>query len=335
MHNHKKRILLTVPGHLKTVPMNRFVYETLKSMGHEVELFDTSAQTAIQKFHKSISKNGFYNKRNSQLLLKIKTFRPDLLFSIFGFDIHTEILDAIKGTETVSACWWLNDPFQYTKSIRKAPYYDYYFTNANATVAQYKKDGITNIHYLPVGIYPTVHRKIPKIDKSYDILFAGDYSPLREKIISDLLPEFKVAVFGPWKKLPASSPVQKAIIDRNFFTPEKMNLLFNKAKIVLNIHTWMQKSTHGINPRLFEACGSGSFQITDDKDDISMLFNPGKELETYRDIETLKKKLDYYLTHENKREDIAQAGYRRVCEEHTYTQRMQRMLQIVFEKEMR
>ena len=133
----KRKILLTVPGHLKTVPMNRFVYETLIAMGHRVELFDLSASSLPEKIHKGIARDHFYATLNRQLLSRIDRFCPDLLFSVFGFDLSPETLQKIRKTGTVTACWWLNDPFQYHKSIRQAPYYDYYFTNAHATVEEY------------------------------------------------------------------------------------------------------------------------------------------------------------------------------------------------------
>ncbi len=331
MTDHPRKILLTVPGHLKTVPMNRFVYETLVAMGHRVELFDLSAGSLPQKIHKGIARKHFYTTLNRRLLSRVETFRPDLLFSVFGFDLFPETLQKISKGGTLTACWWLNDPFQYRKSIRQAPYYDHYFTNAHATVEEYRRDGIEKVHYLPVGIFSSVHRKLPGISKKYDILFAGDYSELREQIITELLEEFDVAVVGPWKKLSPSSPVNGAIVRRSFFTPEEMNRFFNEARIVLNIHTWMNKSTHGINPRLFEACGSGSFQLTDNKEDIPLLFEIGKELDTYETIGELKEKLRYYLSHEKEREHVAAAGYERVLREHTYRHRMEQMLSTVFE----
>jgi len=324
----QKRIFLSVSGHLKTVPMNRFVYETLKELGDEVKLFNLSATNLYQKISKKISKHTFYHKMNLQLLSEIEEFSPDIFLTIFGFDIEDQTLEIIQSMKIRTACWWLNDPFQFQRSVRQAAKYDFYFTNAMGSVYDYHSQGINSVYYLPVGIFPAIHKK-EQVSKKYDIVFAGDYSKVREKILMNLIDEFDVAIFGPWKKLSTSSPLSKYIVSRKFFTPQEMVHIFNQSKIVLNIHTWFETSNFGINPRLFEACGSGAFQISDFKEDIPSLYSVNEEIVLYQNIQELKSKLSYYLSNDKERIAIAEKGLTKTLKEHTYKHRMIEMLHII------
>ena len=135
-----QRIFLSVSGHLKTVPMNSFVYDTLKELGYEVKLFNLSADTFYQKIIKKLSKNNFYNKMNIKLISEIEIFKPDIFLTIFGSDIEDETLKIIQSMNIHTACWWLNDPFQFSRSLRQAGKYNFYFTNALGSVEEYKKE---------------------------------------------------------------------------------------------------------------------------------------------------------------------------------------------------
>ncbi len=325
----KQKILLSIPGHLKTVPMNRFTYEALLQMGHDVEVFDFGASNVLSQIHKSISKKSFFETMNRSLLKKIESFKPDILLSIFGFDHDENTLKNIAKQGVKTACWWLNDPFQIERSMRQVGNYTHYFTNAKGSVDEYKKRGYENVFYMPVGCFPDVHKRIDGVEKIYDITFAGDHGHVREEVIGALIEEFTVSIFGPWKKLPKNSPINKHIVSRKFFTPEEMVRIFNQSKIVLNIHSWFGKSNFGINPRVIEANGCGAFQICDFKEDIADLYEDKKEIVLYKNIEELKEQLTYYLSHESQRESIANAAYEKSIKSHLYTQRLESMLQTI------
>ncbi|MDQ3755068.1 MAG: glycosyltransferase, partial [Acidobacteriota bacterium] len=72
------------------------------------------------------------------------------------------------------------------------------------------------------------------------------------------------------------------------------------------------------NMRLFEATGVGSCLLTDWRANISTLFEPDREVVTYRNAEECIEKATYLLDHESERQQIARAGQRRTLREHTY-----------------
>jgi hypothetical protein len=104
-------------------------------------------------------------------------------------------------------------------------------------------------------------------------------------------------------------------------------LLFN-SKIAINHHIGMAKS-YANNMRLFEATGVGTLLVTDWKKNLHEMFEPGKEVVSYRTPEECVEKIQYYLEHEDERAEIARAGQQRTLRDHTYYQRMQELVDIV------
>jgi spore maturation protein CgeB len=93
------------------------------------------------------------------------------------------------------------------------------------------------------------------------------------------------------------------------------------SRMTLNRHIGVAENNAN-NMRLYEATGVGTLLITDQKDNLGELFEPGKELVTYRSKEEAAELIRYYLEHPGEAEDIARAGKKRTLSEHTYEQRM-------------
>jgi spore maturation protein CgeB len=324
------KILLSIPGHLNTVPMSRYVYETLKSMGHNVRLFDFGAHGLCQSLLKKISREGFLSHIDKVLIEAAKGFRPDIFLTIFGFDHRKIVIERMKSMGIITICWWLNDPFQFKRSVDRASVYDYYFINSKGNINAYRDAGVKNIFFLPVGCYPSVHKKLDNAEIKYDICFAGDWHPVREDILNSLARDFNIAIFGPWKKrkMNKNSVLVKNVVRQTIFSPEEMVRIFNQFRIVLNIHSWFGKWDYGINPRVFEANGCGSFQICDYKDEIPELYEPEKEIVLYKSMEELKEKLSFFLAHEKERNEIAENGFLKTINHHTYEHRLKEMFHI-------
>jgi spore maturation protein CgeB len=105
--------------------------------------------------------------------------------------------------------------------------------------------------------------------------------------------------------------------------------LFN-SKITINSHIDMAES-YANNLRLFEATGVGTLLVTDLKKNLHEMFEPGKEIVSYCTSEECVEKIQYYLEHEGEREEIARAGQQRTLRDHTYSRRMEELVDIVQE----
>jgi len=323
------KILLAHPGKLKTVPMGQFAGDALRALGHEVVDVDLSSQWH-DKLRERLTNRTPHQYANQRLLRVADAVRPDLMLAIFGFDLTPESLEYLKAHGITRACWWLNDPFQFDRSLAKAHHYDFLFSNALGSVEDYHRAGIRHAHWLPTACNPGIHRRMDAVPKyRCEVCFAGDWSPLRQAWCEKLASHFDLRIFGPWKKkLPKNSPLWNHL-QEGFFTPNEMASMFASADVVFNLHSWYGRWDHGTNPRLFEAAGCGAYQVVDWKREIPELFDCGTEISCYRntdDLITLVKKI---LADPVLRRQSALAAQRRAYGEHTYQHRMQSLLSVV------
>ena len=100
-----------------------------------------------------------------------------------------------------------------------------------------------------------------------------------------------------------------------------MYRVLRDARISLNRHIGIA-GEYANNMRLYEATGVGSMLLTDEKANLHELFEPGREVATYRTADELAELIDHYLGHEEERQAIALAGQRRTLRDHGYDGRM-------------
>lgn len=107
-----------------------------------------------------------------------------------------------------------------------------------------------------------------------------------------------------------------------------MPLIFHKSKINLNITAKSIRS--GLSLRIFDVLGCGGFLITNFQSELPDYFEIGKDLVTYESPQDLLDKCSYYLKHEDERIEIANNGYEKVKQFHTWDIRLVQLLQLAF-----
>lgn len=110
-------------------------------------------------------------------------------------------------------------------------------------------------------------------------------------------------------------------------TLTEMPKIFHASKINLNIT--MRPIETGLSLRVWDVLGCGGFLLTNYQAEIPEFFEIGRDLETYGSMEELEQKVQYYLTHEKERMEIAVNGYEKVAGLHTYEIRIAEMIRIL------
>ena len=115
---------------------------------------------------------------------------------------------------------------------------------------------------------------------------------------------------------------------------------YNGAKIVINMHRAHDDATFNSNsgqltavspnPRTFEISACGTLQLTDIRDDLGSFYTPGVDIVTYSSPVEMVEKIEYYLNHEEERQEIALRGMYRTMKEHTYAHRLTMLLSQLF-----
>jgi spore maturation protein CgeB len=97
-----------------------------------------------------------------------------------------------------------------------------------------------------------------------------------------------------------------------------------------NLRSLVAKGREQIKGRNFEIPGTGGFLLTTQTEGLTEYYTPGREIEIFTGRDELVDKIRYYLTHDQEREAIREAGYARTLREHTYARRFNDIFATIF-----
>ncbi len=107
----------------------------------------------------------------------------------------------------------------------------------------------------------------------------------------------------------------------------ELTTIYNASKINLDIGRIYQRDI--VTMRVFDILACKGFALVDAGGDLEDLFTPGADLASYRSISQIPSLVEYYLSHDAERLEMAECGYRKVLREHTIRKRVEGMLQSV------
>ena len=282
------------------------------------------------------------SKENRRYIALAEKHRPSFIFIIKGESIFPQTLGHIKEHLTIPCIsYQWDDPF-YTNNngsgiddYRRNNFrlgmknYDHIFAFDNYYVDEIKKKGVSHVSYLPLATDEDLYKNTPLTEDEkrvygYDICFVGMPFSNRIETFNELR-EFNVGVFGDlWD-------MHRARLKGDYFkgpaTGEKVLKIYSASKIIMNINH--PHSVYGVNTRTFDIPSCGAFELTDYKQEIEDLFDVGNEIVCYHDVRELKALVRYYLDHPDKRNDIAEKGCLRTRKQHTWTQRVKKVITVL------
>ena len=97
----------------------------------------------------------------------------------------------------------------------------------------------------------------------------------------------------------------------------------------INLNITLRSIKSGIPLRAFDIMGTGGFLITSYTADFMDFFVPSEDFIYYESINDLSDKADYYLSHPEERIKIAESGYRKICNDHTFDHRVRHILSFI------
>lgn len=145
----------------------------------------------------------------------------------------------------------------------------------------------------------------------------------RERTLARLSEHFPVALYTRSD----ASALPRVDCRGGVRTLTEMPKVFQASRINLNIT--MRPIVTGLSQRIWDVLACGGFLITNYQAEIPDYFEIGKDLETYESMAELEEKIQYYLTHEDERMEIAIHGYEKVASHHTYEIRLAQMIKIL------
>ncbi|MDP4195514.1 MAG: glycosyltransferase [Bacteroidota bacterium] len=204
------------------------------------------------------------------------------------------------------ACYFIDSHINLQRQLEWAKNFDFVFIAQIEYIDSFKKAGIENVYWLPLGCDLQIHSK--KTDaKLFDVGFVGSLGAQQDRryqLLSKIGSRFQLSY------------------KRCFW--EEMSEHFAQSKIVFN-----NAILNDLNMRVFEAMSTGSFLLTDQAKNSGQeeMFVDGEDLGIYTDSDILDK-VEYYLKNETIREKIADHGRQIVHNAHTYKHRVDELVKV-------
>lgn len=345
----KPRVLISYFFGKETIPLGASCAAGFRELGWDVHCFNSQAESPVDHhFLKwvnklirmfglrsvDVSRNtpwSNHNYRQRQLEKAVAAFRPDVLLVIRGNSFDADFIRRLKDHYAIrhTVGWWVKDPRAGNEMQQDAQIYDHYFC-----IHRFGYDEKDNIHYLPaLGVDRALYRPLPE-EKTcrHEVVFVGGWSARRQEFVEKLL-DLPLEIYGPgWRKRRNwFNPRLREKVKANRIWGEELIVLYNQARIVLNISSW-DPGRSGLNLRVFDVPATGAFLLTDHSAELAQHFELGREVETFTTPEELRKKIIYYLGHDQARETVAGNGYEKVLGFESYTDKMQLLLKTIGEK---
>ncbi|GBL40157.1 hypothetical protein EMGBD2_14150 [Nitrospirota bacterium] len=299
-------------------------YQSLKQIGHEVELFDYMGEM------QALGKEGM----NQKLLARVKEWRPSVtMFSLYTDQFEPELIEKLR-EHTKTLCFFHDDTWRVEYSRYWAQHFDFFTTPDVYGEMKYREIGLLNAIHFPFGCNEQIFHKMD-VPKKHDVSFVGAWHPYREWLINLLRKDgLNVKVAG--YRWPAG-----------IVAHEEMVAIFNESRINLNLSnsaSWdaryllssprgllnrirSKKTVEQFKARHFEINGCGAFQLSYYVEGLERLYQIGDEIAVYLDPDDLRQKVHLYLANETLRKEIAEAGYARTLSSHTFKSRFQHVFE--------
>jgi spore maturation protein CgeB len=94
----------------------------------------------------------------------------------------------------------------------------------------------------------------------------------------------------------------------------------------INFNSTSKQMKGAVNQRVFDVPASGAFLLTDYREQMERLFEPGREMVCYRSPEEARSLAGEYLTRPDARRNVAAAARRRILHEHSYDHRLRTLM---------
>lgn len=289
--------------------------KTLENMGHiVVRLQETTTRTEIV----------LAESLKADMLVWVHTHS----FINRGSSTMTHVLQRLKerGVPTVAYHLDLYMGLKRWQDYENSPYMQvqHFFTVDKLMAYWFNDNTPVEGHYLAAGCFDQEALLFDN-EKVNDVIFVGskgyhkewDYRP---KLINWLAETYR----DRFKHIGGDGSGVVRRLD--------LNHLYGSSKITVGDTLCLNFDyPYYFSDRLFESTARGAFLIFPYIKGIEDYFELGKEIVTYEfgNFEQLKELIDYYLKHDDEREAIRKAGFERAKREHTYTQRWQKILEVV------
>lgn len=339
------RVLIAYPGHKFSTWDVAVGYESaLRELGHVVQSFDyhtrlafyANALTYFKAENEDFERRGgdYSVLASEAIAIEAIDFVPDVVLIITGTALHRRGYELLHRLHIPVAVLLTESPYadEAHAPILEKGHVAVAFTNEKNSVATLTKATGVPVHYLPHSFDPQRHKR-EKVHRVYDsdVFFFGTLWEERKRLFEGLKGKrgYRIDGINPTVENAANvTPIPNA----------EMAKWYNGTKIAVNHHRTfcgvdsggnerhIKMPAFSLNPRAFEIAACGTFQLCDDsRGELTEIF--GDTVATYNTPQDLVWQLDYYLSKDKDRRDMAGEAHL-IVQECTFANRAKNIIEL-------
>ena len=183
------------------------------------------------------------------------------------------------------------------------------------------------IHYLPEACNPRIHRPVESATAAGRVVVVGNLHPIRARLLERLACDgVPLAIYGPSYQAGLHVALQPFHVGRYVRGLEKSAIFSSAAAVLNSLHP---AEIEGMNCRLFEATAASGSVVTEHRHALDGLFTVGADLLAYRSYDELVTNLRSLLNDYAFGRRLGAAASRRSLAEHSYTERLTTLLDLM------
>ena len=244
----------------------------------------------------------------------VERFNPELVLLSKVNGVDPNIFSSVK---TRNVWYWFMDNIKVAEAVNAIEYAKI-SSHASATsseVVELFKTVNQSSYNIIEGFEPKIFYK-EEAEKDIDILFFGNATAKRIELLSKI--DKKVEVFGVgWPE---------EFEANNLVFLDDLRKVIARSKIVLNL-----VHSNIFSDRVVTAMACGSFVLSEYCRDLFTYFDNEEHLVWFTNTDECNKYINEYLVDDDKREQIAQNGMKKVNELYTWDMVIQRIIHLIGE----
>jgi hypothetical protein len=323
---------------------------TMIGLGHDVKCLSLDFFSNPRRWRRRLDGRAFEYKNveavNYLILEQIRNFSPEVIWLEKCLLLKPETLDQIRSEfpSSVMVAFQDDNPFgmrRYEEPfwrlfIECIPFYDLHFVKRGMDIANFKKAGARAVEIFTTGYfqdYFDLSRFPARGDGrfNHDASFLGTAMDGRGLFIAQLMLRFGVDihVYGArWNRVPICYIKRSCF--HGFLREEDRLPLYYLSRI--NLGFVSVSNCDEYTGRSFEIPASKGFLLAMRTSAHQQFFSEGVEAEFFSSVEECAEKIKFYLTHDEARAKIAEAGYNRcIASDYSLRRRIRDALKVVGE----
>jgi len=269
-------------------------------------------------------------------LEQIKKWRPEVFYTESIQNHNSDFFDEVKKVVKLVVAW-ISFPFDTLSNLDKL---DLVLTSTKHYQKKFTSLNLRSEYMLPAFDSRILSRIVSK-EKHIPFSFIGGISEVHKKrweALNYLCNKTNIKLWGYGLPAAEKNPLKQLLKKDHYSTIRKkhygelwgleMYQALQDSLITFNIHEDLLKGDVG-NMRMFEATGVGTAILNDDGKNLADLFEPDKEIISYKELSEALEKLNYYLQHPDKATEIGKSAQKRTLKDYNYTNYTIQMMDLI------